>query len=258
MPVLAQALAILPPLLLVWFIVVQDANRKPLLVLGVTFLLGMLIAILICVIEWPFLRSLRSSSPANVLWMTSVVACAVAVTEEVFKFLVLISYSARRRPFKDPMDGIMYGATASMGFALAENVLYVLQGGFWEAIMRALTALPLHAGLGTIMGCYVGRARSAVAPFSEAYRLQFQGLGVAIVLHALYDFPGIVFMFAAHLFPGISSGAADEDIPGSEQILIGGLAVVMLVAWLVTIVWASVLLRRYRAKQRRASLAPAG
>jgi PrsW family intramembrane metalloprotease len=144
------------------------------------------------------------------------------------------------------------------GSRLVENVLYVFQGGIYEAIVRAITALPLHAALGIIMGSFVGRARSAAASPCEVCRTQFRGLAVAIVLHALYDAPGLVFMFAAQQFPGISSDAADESIPGSEKILFSGLVGLMAVTWLVTIVWGLLLLRRFRGEQRQASHAPAG
>jgi RsiW-degrading membrane proteinase PrsW (M82 family) len=57
------------------------------------------------------------------------------------------------------MDGVVYGAVASLGFATLENILYVTPNGFAVAAARAFTAVPGHALLGVIMGYYVGRAK---------------------------------------------------------------------------------------------------
>jgi RsiW-degrading membrane proteinase PrsW (M82 family) len=47
----------------------------------------------------------------------------------------------------------------SMGFACTENILYVLEGGYEVAIMRAFTAVPAHATFGILMGYYMGKAK---------------------------------------------------------------------------------------------------
>jgi RsiW-degrading membrane proteinase PrsW (M82 family) len=47
----------------------------------------------------------------------------------------------------------------SMGFAAFENILYVFQGGFKVALLRAFTAIPAHATFGVIMGYYMGKSK---------------------------------------------------------------------------------------------------
>ena len=48
-----------------------------------------------------------------------------AWVEELLKFLVLYFIVLRRSEFNEPMDGIVYGVTVSLGFATYENYSYV-------------------------------------------------------------------------------------------------------------------------------------
>lgn len=108
-----------------------------------------------------------------------------AIPEEFFKFLILVGYCSRHRAFDEPMDGVIYGVTVSLGFATLENVFYVMGGGWATAIARGLTAVPMHAFLGALLGYYVGQARRHPEELSQLG----YGLLVVVLLHALYDFP---------------------------------------------------------------------
>jgi len=83
--------------------------------------------------------------------------CA-ALPEEFFKFLVLTKYSLKHPAFDEPLDGIIYGVTASLGFATIESMMYISRFGIAAAIPRALTSVPSHACFGIIMGFYVSEA----------------------------------------------------------------------------------------------------
>ncbi len=91
--------------------------------------------------------------------------------------------------FNEENDGIVYAGTASLGFALAENILYVLRdihSGFVVGIMRALTSIPLHTFCGVIMGYYIGLAKFAD---NRTKTVQYitRGLVIAIAVHGIYD-----------------------------------------------------------------------
>ncbi len=150
--------AVVPSLLLLWYFYKRDLNPEPRRVLIKTFLLGILIVLPVSLITLPL--GLSGIHPGNPLLAGLYFAflCA-AVPEEFFKFLVVTRYSARNPAFDEPMDGVVYGATASLGFATLENIVYVLNGGWTVAVMRALTSVPCHACLGDILGYYVGQAR---------------------------------------------------------------------------------------------------
>lgn len=109
----------------------------------------------------------------------------VALSEEGVKFLVLRKIFYRKPDFNEPYDGIMYSVVISMGFAGAENLLYVLNNGVEVGVLRMFTAVPAHAGFAILMGYFVGKAK-----FSLRYKNYycFIGLFNAILFHGLYDF----------------------------------------------------------------------
>ena len=50
---------------------------------------------------------------------------SAAPVEEVLKFTVLYSLVYKMKDFNEPIDGIVYGVTVSLGFATLENIYYV-------------------------------------------------------------------------------------------------------------------------------------
>ncbi|MFO7627757.1 MAG: PrsW family glutamic-type intramembrane protease [Candidatus Fermentibacteraceae bacterium] len=110
----------------------------------------------------------------------------IAPVEEVMKLLVVLLFAWRSRNFNEPNDGIVYAGAVSIGFAMAENVLYVLEHGFGVGVARALTAIPGHTFTGVLMGRYIGVARFA-HPRSRRIGYVTAGLLLAWLLHGLYD-----------------------------------------------------------------------
>lgn len=67
-----------------------------------------------------------------------------AGVEEAVKFLFLFFLIWGNRNFNEPLDGIVYGVFVSLGFAWAENVIYVthpILGGYETALERALLSV---------------------------------------------------------------------------------------------------------------------
>jgi len=139
-----------------------------------------------------------------------------------------------------PLCGVVYGATASLGFATRENIVYVAQGGWIVAVARALTAVPCHACLGAILGYYVGQARFK----GERKISPWLGLLVATLLHALYDFPLLAMR-----------GLNDEV--GGQLGLVLGLLVFFLAVLVFEIVWTLRITRRLRREQAHVTEWPA-
>lgn len=106
-------------------------------------------------------------------------------TEELFKYLALVLLIWKSPHFNDKYDGIVYATFVSLGFAGAENVMYVLQNGLATGLMRAFTAVPAHAIFGITMGYYFGMAR--FYPKRER-ELKRKALWIPILLHGIYDF----------------------------------------------------------------------
>lgn len=177
--------AIVPSALLVWYFHARDVYPEPPRVLWTTFGIGVLSVIPVLAIGLP-LQSVTSSIADPVTASLLSALFVAAVLEELAKLSVLVGYNMRHKAFDEPMDGIVYGVVASLGFATLENVLFVFEGGLSVALSRAFSAVPLHAFVGAIMGYYVGQAY--FKPESRL-RLILTGYGIAVLLHALYDFP---------------------------------------------------------------------
>ncbi len=118
-----------------------------------------------------------------------------ATTEESFKLLVVLLFLWRKPYFDEVMDGILYTAAASLGFAMLENVLYSA-GNLGVGLLRAFTAVPLHAVCSGIMGYFVGRGKMSKG---SAFGWVALGLFFAVLIHGTYDwavFSGGFFGFA--------------------------------------------------------------
>ncbi len=85
------------------------------------------------------------------------------------------------------MDGITYAIIASLGFATVENIMYVLDGGFMVALIRAIFSVPAHALFSGIMGFYIGIAKFAVKEKRRDF-LIWKGLGFAVFYHGTFNF----------------------------------------------------------------------
>ena len=82
----------------------------------------------------------------------------VALSEEGFKYLLLKKRTWYSGEFNCQFDGIVYAVFVSLGFALWENISYVLMYGLGTAAIRAVTAVPGHACFGVFMGAFYGLA----------------------------------------------------------------------------------------------------
>ena len=114
----------------------------------------------------------------------------VAVSEEGFKYLLLKKRTWNSPHFNCQFDGLVYAVFVSLGFALWENISYVLQYGLGAAAARALTAVPGHACFGVFMGSWYGAAKRLEAEGApeESLRARRMALLIPVLLHGAYDF----------------------------------------------------------------------
>ena len=114
----------------------------------------------------------------------------VAVAEESSKYLLLKRNTWKSPEFNCQYDGVVYAVFVSLGFALWENINYVLMYGFSTAVVRAITAIPGHACFGVFMGVFYGIAKRydnlGKAGTSRLFRVF--ALVFPMLLHGTYDF----------------------------------------------------------------------
>ena len=79
--------------------------------------------------------------------------------EEFFKLVAVWISIYRRSDFQEPNDGIVYAATAALGFASVENTIYMGLLGPAIVVPRALFATPAHVMFASMWGYSMGLAR---------------------------------------------------------------------------------------------------
>ncbi len=228
--------AIVPSMLLIWFFHSRDVYPEPQRVVWATFGLGVAIVIPVVIVELIINAAIKHVENPFLNGTLEGFFCA-GFTEELFKYGVVTLFCMRHKEFDEPMDGIVYGAVASLGFATLENILYVTQGGGGAAIMRALSAVPCHASMGAVMGYFIGQAK-----FTPHKRTKLMVLGflIPMLLHGAYDAP---LLTAARL-------SAEKPIPKESAGLAGLFLLVTLATLIGEITWAIILSGRLRKEQQ--------
>jgi RsiW-degrading membrane proteinase PrsW (M82 family) len=189
---IAFVLAAAPALLLLRYYYRQDRARpEPKGLVLRVFVFGLLSAFAAVPLELLvglFQDLFRISPLLHAAFKAFIVA---ALVEEFLKLTVVRWFAYRSPHFDEVMDGVVYTIVASLGFACVENILYVMGGTLLTALLRAFTAVPLHATASGLMGYYVGKAKFALNTDSER-RLQNRGLLMAVLIHGTYNF--LLFM----------------------------------------------------------------
>ena len=185
-------LAVLPAIVLLVVIYRADnIEKEPFSLMAKVFGLGALTTISAMILEeiGLYILSFFFYTP-NALYTFFEMFCVVALAEEAGKYFVLKKATWKNKEFNFSFDGIVYSVCASLGFATLENILYVFQGGFSTAIMRAITAVPGHCIFGIFMGIYYGIAKGCELRGDEnGKKLNLKkALLVPIFLHGFYDF----------------------------------------------------------------------
>jgi RsiW-degrading membrane proteinase PrsW (M82 family) len=189
-PIYVAAAGALPAILAMWYFDRLDRKRpEPPGLRRWVALFGGLSVIPTLVYDSVLLGGLGDNRPpetsyGGALFTAFIVA---AFVEEAMKVMVVYAVAWDRRAYDERMDAVVYGARAGLGFALVENVFYLLgqvelRGLIVTWILRAVLAVPGHA-LWTTIAC-AGATRR---------RFDKKGLGLiggfllAVFLHGAYD-----------------------------------------------------------------------
>jgi len=149
---------ILPSILIVLFFVKSDKFKEPTKEIIKVFFLGIFITIPAYYLN-TYLSEIWYSTNASEGLISSFLTAAPV--EEGLKLSVLYFFVYKMKDFNEPIDGIVYGVTVSLGFATLENIYYVyLLADYFEttsmtlAILRSFSAIPAHAVFGIFMGYF--------------------------------------------------------------------------------------------------------
>tara|TARA_Y100001935_G_scaffold175243_1_gene144968 strand:+ start:91 stop:741 length:651 start_codon:yes stop_codon:yes gene_type:complete len=168
------AWTIAPSLIILAYIIKSDRFKEPTGLKLWAFFVGILL-----IIPAGYLNSI-------LVWPTGNIYIA-GLTEEICKFLALYYLFKNRQQFNEPMDAIVYGVLISMGFATLENFEYVYiyseaNLSLITAILRAFTAIPMHATCAVIMGYYLGMYIFRLENFAL-----FKAIVYPVIFHGVYN-----------------------------------------------------------------------
>ena len=178
---------ILPPILIVIIFAVSDKFKEPNKEIFLVFISGILITI-----PAYYTNNFLSDLYLNYPFISEGLATSflsAAVVEEGLKFLVLYFVVYRLSEFNEPMDAIVYGVCASLGFAALENIYYVWNASALDVnpirmlIERSVFPLAAHGIFGVFMGYFFMRY-----VFVHKSKSLFLSFLIPYLLHGFYNY----------------------------------------------------------------------
>lgn len=190
-PIVIVAAAVPAVVLLIYVYRKDRLEIEPSWLLASLVILGIASTTLAMLIERFAITLLDLSAPTSrILYSLVLFFVIVGPAEEGMKYLLLRFRTWNQPAFNCQFDGVVYAVFVSLGFALWENIGYVMQLGLTGALLRSVTAVPGHACFGVFMGAWYGMAKrfsnAGDEERSRAYR-RFSFV-IPALIHGAYDF----------------------------------------------------------------------
>lgn len=170
-------LALAPSLFWLWWFWSQDKNREELQPLARAFLFGA--AAIVPAAFTEFFLTTPGHKP-------TVLECffVIGPVEEFCKLAATFLAVGKERKFDEPVDGIVYAAAASLGFAFAENLYYFASLNLSTFLVRAGLSVPSHVFSAVPWAVALGRIKHEE---HVPKRILLAGFVVASLLHGMFD-----------------------------------------------------------------------
>ncbi|MEW4306924.1 glutamic-type intramembrane protease PrsW [Rossellomorea marisflavi] len=166
--------------LLSYFYLRDEYDAEPVALVFKAFLFGVIITFPIMFLQYVLDVEGFVTSNFSTAYLSS------GFLEEFFKWFILIVVIYQHVHFDEPYDGIIYGASVSLGFATVENILYLVANGVEYAFGRALLPVSSHALFGVLMGYYLGKAK--FSPEEGKVKWMIMSIFLPIILHGTYNY----------------------------------------------------------------------
>ena len=173
---------IIPAILWLWFWLREDDEHpEPPRLIVVTFIIGIL-----SVIPTYF----AESHVADIATNPVIILMAWAFIEEIMKFCAAYIAALRTKFYDEPIDAIIYLITAALGFAAAENFLFIINShdtisSLLTGSMRFVGASLLHTLASAIIGSLMALAfnKDRATKFLAA----IFGILISTILHTSFN-----------------------------------------------------------------------
>lgn len=184
---------ILPALLWLWFWLKEDCHPEPRRRIFLTLLAGAGVVPFAFLAENAALAIFTKFNWATLNYYPLALIFIFAGIEEYFKYFAAKKVALEKKDFNEPVDALIYLITAALGFAAAENSIFIfkelsrngLVAGFLSGNLRFLGASLLHIVSSGFIGASV-----AFSFFHKQHRQRNVIIGfiLATVLHAFFNY----------------------------------------------------------------------
>ena len=115
----------------------------------------------------------------------------VSFIEELAKFLLLYFITYKNKEFDYLYDSVVYASFLGLGFAIFENLIYMLGDiNLLTIISRGFITLPAHIFFGVFMGYYLGLSKKNEIENDKKSKYKYLGkaLVIPVLLHGFFDY----------------------------------------------------------------------
>ena len=183
-----MALAVIPGLLIIIYVYSKDkVEKEPIRLIFKLIFFGVISCFVAAYSEALLGEVLPQRQPGTIEYALQTAFCQAALCEETVKYLALRIGSWKDPSFNYRFDGVVYGVSAAVGFAVYENINYVAAYGFATAVTRAFLAVPLHAFCGVFMGVFYSYSKKASIVGKSPAPYTLLALIVPMLIHGIYD-----------------------------------------------------------------------
>jgi len=171
-------------------------KHEPRKLLLLSFLLG-IVASLIALLLFGACDALGVPGPEGrgELWTAGYCFLLIGPVEEGAKVLVAFLFVFGWSEFDEPIDGFVYAAAISIGFASVENYYNLPSLPLWEQLAHTATLPLTHTLFAAVWGFGIAWARLCIGPGARRTALQACSVLLAMSLHGLYEF--LLFAYQA-------------------------------------------------------------
>jgi len=174
--------------LILLLLVVDRHDKEPAKLLIKQFIAGCLISIPAILIEG-FLERFNIF-PETLIGIAYTSFIVAGLTEESLKRASVYVVSYHKPAYNEKLDGIIYCAFASLGFAAVENIMYIINFEAENpsiALYRGIFSVPGHMLFAVTMGYYISLSKFApTVALMKKYR--FKSILYPVLLHGSFNF----------------------------------------------------------------------
>ena len=193
-PLISAVIGLIPISVISLVVFLMDREKEPLFSYVKCYLLGVFTVCIVLALNKYLLKvDLPSESTLSVVLVYSFLA--VALVEELFKFISLLIATKLDKNYNSFYDSIVYSVFIALGFACFENIIYIFSHNLIvrDVIFRTLISVPSHVIFAIFMGKFLELSKT-----KEKGKVLYLilSLMVPLLLHGLLDF---LLLYIPHL-----------------------------------------------------------